>query len=221
MDAEAITLAVHVAAGFAALFAGSGAFLTKKGGLRHRQNGRVYVYSMAIVCATALALLGFDPSATRQFLALVAVFSFYFVFSGYRVLARKRPADRPAPVDWAAAGVLCLAGLGLLAMGGLGLASGGSFGTVLLVFGGISVAFGLRDLQEFRTATEDPRAWFYEHLSRMGAGYIATVTAFSTVNFVFLPAVARWLWPTLVGTPLIFLLVRRYQQQFGGPAAAG
>jgi hypothetical protein len=175
---------------------------------------------MAFVSASALALFGLDPTGDRPFLALVAVFSFYFVFSGYRVLSRKRPADRPAGVDWAAAGVLCLAGLGLLVLGTLGLAGGGSFGTVLLVFGGISVAFGVRDLQGFRTPTADPRAWFYEHLTRMSAGYIATVTAFSTVNFVFLPELARWLWPTLVGTPLIFLAVRRYRAQLGGPSAA-
>jgi hypothetical protein len=47
-----------------------------------------------------------------------------------------------------------------------------------------------------------------------GGGYIATVTAFSSVNFTFLPSVVSWLWPTVIGTPLIFLLVRRYRTQF-------
>lgn len=49
----------------------------------------------------------------------------------------------------------------------------------------------------------------------MGAGYIATVTAFSTVNFLFLPLVARWLWPTVVGLPAIAHAIRRYEREVG------
>ena len=45
-------------------------------------------------------------------------------------------------------------------------------------------------------------------------GYITTVTAFSSVNFTFLPSVVSWMWPTVIGMPLIFLLVRRYRTQF-------
>ena len=212
---ETLTLGSHIAAGFLALFAGLGAILTEKGGRRHRRFGRVYVGSMAFVSGSALLLFGLAPTTDRQFLALIAVFSFYFVFSGYRVLSRKRPADEPAALDWTAAGLLCLAGLGLLAMGGFELRAGSSFGTVLVVFGAISAVFGVRDLRAFRTGESDPRAWFFEHLTRMSAGYIATVTAFSTVNFLFLPTVLRWLWPTLVGTPAIFFVVRRYENQFG------
>jgi uncharacterized membrane protein len=207
---DSLTLSLHIVAGFVALFGGAGAFLTKKGGLTHRRFGRAYVYSMAFVATSALALFVYDATPTRQFLALVAVFSFYFVFSGYRVLSRKRPSDAPTGLDWGAAITLIAVGIGLLTLGGLRLLEGGSFGTVMAVFGGISVGFGVRDVGMFRGGQPESRAWLYEHLSRMGAGYIATVTAFSSVNFVFLPPVARWLWPTVIGTPLITLLVRRY-----------
>jgi uncharacterized membrane protein len=211
---EDVTLGAHILAGFAALFAGAGAFVTKKGGLRHRRLGRAYVYSMAFVSASALALFVFDPTPNRQFLALVAVFSFYFVFSGYRVLSRKRPTDAPSRLDWGATILLTLAGVGLVGIGVSQLLAGIGFGTVMLVFGGISVGFGVRDARVFRTGDTEPRAWFYEHLSRMSGGYIATVTAFSSVNFFFLPPVARWLWPTLVGTPAITFAIRRYRSQF-------
>ena len=80
-------------AGFVALFAGVGALATEKGGLRHRRLGRVYVYGMAVVSGTALGLLAIDQSVARVFLGLVAVVSFYFAFSGYRVLSRKSRAD--------------------------------------------------------------------------------------------------------------------------------
>jgi hypothetical protein len=165
---------------------------------------------MAFVAGSALALFVYDATPTRQFLALVAVFSFYFVFSGYRVLSRKRPSDTRTGLDWDAAITLVAVGIGLLTLGGLRLLEGESFGTVMAVFGGISVGFGVRDVGLFRDGQSESRVWLYEHLSRMGAGYIATITAFSSVNFVFLPPVARWLWPTVIGTPLIALLVRRY-----------
>jgi uncharacterized membrane protein len=207
---DSVTLSLHIVAGFVALFCGAGAFLTAKGGVAHRRFGRGYVYAMAFVTASALALFVYDPTATRQFLALVAVFSFYFVFSGYRVLSRKRPRDGPTELDWAAALVLVAVGVGLLAFGGTRLLDGVGFGTVMVVFGGISVAFGVRDVRLFREGSTETKQWLYEHLSRMAAGYIATVTAFSSVNFLFLPPVARWLWPTVVGSPLIAVLVRRY-----------
>ena len=212
---ETATLGAHIVAGFLALFAGLGALLTEKGGQRHRRFGRVYVGAMAFVARSAHLLFALDPTPDRQFLALIAVFSFYFVFSGFRVLSRKRPDDDPTAIDWTAVGLLCVTGLALLTLGALGLRDGSSFGTVLVVFGGISVVFGVRDLRVFRSGDSTPRAWFFEHLTRMGAGYIATVTAFSTVNVLFLPTVARWLWPTLVGTPAIFVVIRRYERQFG------
>ena len=48
----------------------------------------------------------------------------------------------------------------------------------------------------------------------MLGSYIAAVTAFSVVNFDFLPTVARWLWPSVVGTPLIALWIVYYKLKF-------
>jgi uncharacterized membrane protein len=207
---EAVTLGLHVAAGVLALFAGLGAILTEKGGRRHRRFGRGYVYAMAVVSGSALALYPLDPGTLRLFLGLVAAFSFYFAFSGYRVLSRKRPADRPTAVDWVAVGLFGIASLGLVAAGGWLYLSGSAFAVVLAVFGGIGVAFGASDVRTFRRSSA-PGAWLGEHVVRMGAGYIATVSAFSAVNFAFLPVAPRWLWPTLVGTPLLVYLRRRYE----------
>lgn len=215
---EGVVLGLHIVAGFIALFAGAGALATEKGGRRHRRLGRVYVYSMTFVAGSALLLYAYDRTFTRLFLGLVAVFSYYFVFSGYRVLGRKRPGDVAMAVDWIAVGLLTLAGLGLLALGARLALDGTDLAVVMLVFGGIATGFGTNDVRSFRTDGAEPRAWFYDHLTRMIAGYIATVTAFSTVNFGFLPVVVRWLWPTAVGVPAILLLLRRYRS--GTPTAA-
>jgi len=40
------------------------------------------------------------------------------------------------------------------------------------------------------------------------------VTAFSVVNFTFLPTAVRWLWPIVVGTPLIAAWITYYRLRF-------
>lgn len=211
---EGAVLGVHIVAGFLALAAGGGALLTEKGGHRHRLLGRTYVYAMAVVSGTALGLLAIDWTRSRVLLGLVAVFSFYFAFSGYRVLSRKRPVDEPGRVDWAATVLLGATGVALLGMGGWFLADGIDFGTVAVVFGGIALVFTGNDVRQFRATDVDPRAWFFAHLQRMGGAYIATVTAFVTVNVTFLPAVVVWLTPTVVGTVGIWYVSRKYSAKF-------
>ncbi|WP_276272146.1 DUF2306 domain-containing protein [Haloarcula litorea] len=211
---EAPLLDLHVLAGFVALLAGLVAFGTEKGGPRHRRAGRTFVYAMAVVSATAVALFALDPTGLRRFLALVAVFSFYFAFSGARTLSRKRPDDDPTTTDWVAVGLFGLASAGLLVQAGLWFLRGTDFAVVMLVFGGLGTVFALGDVRRFRSERE-PGAWLGDHVVRMGAGYIATVSAVSAVNFLFLPAALRWLWPTLLGTPLLVVLQRRYERRFG------
>jgi uncharacterized membrane protein len=212
--AETVVLYGHIAAGVVALLAGFGAFATRKGGRRHRRFGRAYVSAMAVVSGSALALYPFEPGFLRLFLSLVAVFSFYFAFSGYRVLSRKRPADDPGTVDWAAVGLYGTASVGLVGLGAWRYVAGSGFAVVLLVFGGLGTLFTVQDVRTFRRETERG-AWVGEHVVRMGAAYIATVSAVSAVNLLVLSPVLRWLWPTLVGVPTLIYLQRRYEARFG------
>jgi uncharacterized membrane protein len=206
---ETTTLLVHVGAGALALLAGVGALATEKGGPRHRQSGRTFVRAMAVVVATSLLLFALDPTSFRGFLALVAVFSGYLAFSGYRVLARKRPDDGAGRVDWAAAACVLLACLGMAGWGVVRLTDGSTFGSVLVVFGGIGVAMGGNDARRFQT-DDGPTAWVPLHLTRMIAAFIATVSAVSAVNLTGALGFLAWLWPTILGTPLIAYWARRY-----------
>ncbi|SEW08904.1 DUF2306 domain-containing protein [Halobacterium jilantaiense] len=199
---ETAALWTHVAAGVLALIAGGLALATEKGGRRHVRVGRVYVGSMAVVVATVVPLFAVDPTTFRAFLLLVAVFSGYFVLSGYRALARKRPGDGPTAVDWAGSGAVLAACLALGVWGVCLLADGDSFGVVMAVFGTIGALVGAADLRAFRADTDGP--WLVSHLSRMVAGYIATVTAVAVVNAGPVPDVLAWLSPTVVGVPLIW-----------------
>lgn len=211
-----IVLWTHIATGTVALVVAPGAMLTQKGGWWHRRWGQVYFWSMAVVAGTALVM---SMMRSSLFLGFVAVFSFYLAFTGVRALRRKAPGARATRWDWGAAVLALLGGGGLLAYGTWILAAGRSFGIVALVFGGIGGGLAGRDLWRFWVPPEASRAWFFTHLTRMPSAYIATVSAFSVVNFTFLPAVVRWLWPTVVGSLGIAAWVAYYRRQFA--AASG
>lgn len=200
---EKLVLWSHIAAGVVALVAGMGAIVTSKGGLRHRQTGNIFVVSMGVTVGTVLPLFLFDPTDFfRQFLLLVAIFSGYLVFSGYRVLSPDRPEDRGESIDWVAAIAVVLACIGLAGIGSRRVLVGNTFGVVMIVFGLIGGSFGAVDMRTFRSS--DGGEPIADHLSRMMGGYIATVTAVAAVNFSTYPIVVTWLGPTIVGVPLIF-----------------
>src|SRR5580692_3101639 len=108
-----VFLSIHIAAGAMAFLLAPVALATAKGGKTHKRWGMVYLWSMGVVAATAVPLSFFFPV---RFLALVAVFSFYFAFSGYRVLRLKELArgGSAEPIDWIA-GVVTFATSALLA----------------------------------------------------------------------------------------------------------
>jgi len=212
MDETMIALRwMHIAAGTIALFVAPAAMITVKGGLAHRRWGKIYFWAMAIVAVTALILAAWRPN---YFLLMVGVFSFYLALSGYRALARKRSTSAGA-ADWATALVALGFCLGLIVLGIVKPAPVWQrLGLVGVVFGGVGAIIAGRQLWHFVHPPADRRAWWTDHMIGMLSSYIATVTAFSVVNFSFLPPVARWLWPTLVGSPLIALWVAYYRGRF-------
>ncbi len=177
---------IHIFAGALALVVAPGAMLTVKGGRAHRRWGKIHFWLMAVVGLTAVVLGLWRPVT---FLILVAVFSCYAAFTGYRVLGRKRPdrGDRPAR---------------------------GPEPESAVVLGAIGVALAGRDLWRFTRPPHDPRHWWFHHMTGLLTSYVPAVTAFSAVNFTFLPTTVRWLWPTLIGTVGIVGWVRYYRTRF-------
>ena len=219
MDALITSLRwIHISAGTLALVLAPLAMLTVKGGRAHRRWGQIYFWSMAVVASTAVVLGLWRP---QIFLALLAVFSFYQAFTGYRVLSRERPAqgERAGALDWAAA----MATFGAsAALAGLGLVRPGpnweQLGIVPVVFGALGMVLAGVDLARFARPPADPRAWWFAHMGGMLGSYIAAVSAFSVVNFTFLPTTVRWLWPTAVGVPLITAWITYYRIRFRAAA---
>jgi uncharacterized membrane protein len=211
-DTFRAVLAIHILCGGVALFVAPGAMLTRKGGPWHRRWGKIYFWSMA---AVALSAVGLSVLRPQLFLMLVAVFSFYLAFTGYRVLYRKTPRQAANAADWAGAALMLAGGVALVGYGAYLLRTSG-FGAVAVVFGVIGLLLAAGDVRVFLHPPADKRAWWFTHMTRMMAAYIATVTAFSAVNFGFMPPVLRWLWPTALGTAGILVWVRHYRKKFEG-----
>jgi uncharacterized membrane protein len=211
------TLWIHILAGTVALVVAPIALLTLKGGPTHRRWGKVYFWAMAVVAATAL-VVGYWRSLL--FLMLIAVFSFYFALSGYRVLYRKRPdlGQRASSLDWTAAGIALAASAVLIALGFIQpTPTFQRLSTVAKVFGFVGLIIAGLDVWQFLSPPEDKRAWWYKHMANMIGSYIAVVSAFSVVNFLFLPTTLRWLWPTMIGTPAIAIWISYYKRRFNRP----
>lgn len=211
---------IHVLAGTVALVMAPGALLTVKGGRAHRRWGKIYFWAMAVVAATALAV---GLWRSLFFLVLVAVFSFYAALSGYRVLYRKRPelGQHATALDWLAAALTLAASGALVVLGILQpTPAWRRISIVAVVFGLLGLILALRDAWAFVKPPADRNAWWYHHMGNMMGSYIAAVTAFSVVNFVFLPTTVKWLWPTVLGTPLIVIWVIYYKIRFRRSKAA-
>lgn len=168
---------------------------------------------MTSVAFTAVIMA---PMHDNLFLTLVAVFSFYLAFSGYRSVYRKDfyKTGKTAGIDWFFAVINLIFSLSLIIFGIIKLPD--SFGIISIVFGFIGAVLGIRDIISFVRPPADKQKWFFSHMVGMVASYIAAVSAFSAVNlnFDWLPAWIQWLWPTIIGTPLLNMWARSYRNKF-------
>ncbi|MBL0341011.1 MAG: DUF2306 domain-containing protein [Bacteroidetes bacterium] len=204
----------HIVSGFLALFVAPMAMIVKKGGASHRLWGKIFFYSM---CGVGITALGMALIKSNIFLGMVGVFSFYLVASGYRALYRRHVNSYKdvAAIDWilvSFSGMFCVA---LAIMGSLILWSDFKepFGYISLLFGFIGCRFVFNDIRSFNKINHHKENWLYHHMSGMIGGYIATVSAFSAVNFGFLPNIIQWLWPTFLGVPLLIYWISKYKKQ--------
>lgn len=205
-------LIIHILFGSVALFVAPAAMLTRKGGLWHRRWGKIFFWAITGVAVTAVVM---SLIRSGLFFLLIALFSFYLAFTGYRVLYRKTPQQRADKADWMGAATTVLGSLTLVAYGIYLMVTSGT-GIIAIVFGAIGLVLAMSDIRDFLHHPEDKKAWWYSHMTRMLAAYIATVTAFSVVNFKFLPPVPRWLWATVIGTAGIVIWTRYYRKKLSG-----
>lgn len=213
-------LRLHAMAGTVALVIAPLAMMVQKGGDWHRRWGKIYFAAMIVVALSAVFLAVVHPKSF--WLALVAVFSFHMVASGYRSLYLKKLHEglRPRGVDLWLHGIAGLMNGGLLIWGISHLVMGvrDTQTLLFLVFGAIGSGMVFANFNRFYKRKHDKREWLFGHMSGFLGGYIATWSAFSAVNFgrwfPMMPSWLVWLWPTIVGVPIIFLWTAHYRKRF-------
>jgi uncharacterized membrane protein len=210
-----VLLGIHISAGVMAFVLAPVALATAKGGKQHKRWGKVYLWSMGMVAATAVPMAFYFPV---RFLALVAVFSFYFAFSAYRVLRLKELArgGSASPMDWTAA-VVTFSTSSLLAwLSWFRPASIEVLPVVGVIFGFIGMTAAAGQVISFVRKPKEKMFWWYTHLGNMIGSYIAAWSAFSVVTLtrVIGNHWYVWLWPTMVGVPAIALTTAYYRRKF-------
>lgn len=203
------TLLLHITCGLVACVVGLAPIFTRKGSRLHRLWGRLFVGLMAVLlaCAWLMTVLHFSP----YFLALSATATMT-LFSGVRVLGRKRPdlrrADRARPLDW----IVTLGGVGI-GVWVLVLVVTGQTGDLAMVSSALAygaLLYGGWDLWRFARPTDwpfSPNLWNYEHLTKMLGAYGAVLSAFSGNFLTFLPTPWSQLWPTVLFQTLTMIWI--------------
>jgi uncharacterized membrane protein len=208
-------LVVHIAAGFGAFLLAPVALVTAKGGKAHKRWGMVYLWCMGGVAVTAIPMAFYRPIL---FLALVAVFSFYAAFSGYRVLKLKDlpRGGKAKPIDWIAAIITIGDGLALVWLGAFHPEQIQVIGIVGIVFGFVAISLGSGQIKDFVRKPKEKMFWWYTHLGNFIGSYIAAWSAFSVVTLTRVVGNHWWvwLWPTMIGVPAIVITTAYYRRKF-------
>jgi hypothetical protein len=235
----------HVAIGGVGLAAFWVPVFAKKGGRTHLFFGRVFVWCVYGVAATALAsaawalidpvsFVGAPPQSQEvadriarrirpvmAFLGYLAVLTLAGARLGVGLIRHRRQPERLRSVE--IVGLECLsilAGAGLVVMG---LLVGWPMVYVFVIFGAIGVWGGIEDLRFVLRPWPTRMAWWYKHMECMLGTGIAFHTAFAVFGGSRLFGLRidgpfgflPWVLPAAVGVPAIHVWIRYYQRKFG------
>lgn len=90
---------------------------------------------------------------------------------------------------------------------------------VLLMFFSMGGFYSIwAEVRRYRRSSSVKHGWLFNHIGRMVGGFIAALTAFSTNVLTFMPGLWQWLWPTMIGTPLIIYWIRSYRKKLDNGA---
>ena len=203
-----ILLTCHVAAGTVSLICAFIAISVKKGRKVHNLVGRIYFIAMMGVALTSVPVAIIRPNAM---LFLVALFSSYMAYVGWRFGRQSRLKTETKPiVEWA----MVVVAVVMVGYGFFSVMTGTPMGWVVVAFGGIGLQFAITDLKVAKIKLDFANR-MAAHLQHMLGGTIATVTAVLVQQVVTRMeagnpwAVAVWLAPTVVITPMIAVWSRK------------
>ncbi len=162
---------------------------------RHRPWGRTFAYAMIPLYLTGLSftLRLHDP------LSFVGARNLAFNFTGFVVLVvgwraiwrYRHRRTAPSGLDRGLRGLLAASGAAMVALGV-------RHHFPSFVLGAIALGMAARALRE----DGEPRSLLLRHQRAMLCAYFYLLTVLSLVH-VHAPSDVRWLWPALLGTPIV------------------
>jgi hypothetical protein len=181
----------------------------------HRRWGRAYFYLIVFLYLTGTWLtLTQHDWGTWSFARNVTFnfFGFSMVLYGYRAIRLYRsPEPRATRVDWYLAGLLLTTVVALLAVAVWK-------DTPMRVFTLVGIWLVVLEFRELRGGLTDRALLYRRHQRYILASYFYVLTVVSIVHLNDeLPRKAKWLWPTLVGLLVVWLLTAR-KKPWGLPA---
>ncbi|GAB4152171.1 MAG: hypothetical protein Fur0021_16720 [Candidatus Promineifilaceae bacterium] len=220
-----LVIVIHVVAGSLTLIAGVVNLLNKKGGRQHIRWGRFYFWCMFTIFVTSLISLVFFVNSPLVF--LINVFAFYQVFSGRRVVLRKRLdlTRHVAKLDWGVAAGTSMFGIGALLWSISPLWGGREMNSLPLTmlvawFSCFTIYLAGNDIRYFQNPSNDRRWWWYHHMNYMIGSFTSAVTAVIVTNLHRLPFIPPeigwifWLLPGVIGLAVTFVWIRYYRRLF-------
>lgn len=159
-----------------------------------------------LISAIVSMIIAVQPNHLSTFLLSIGILTVYFVIGGYLALRYKKKYVNLL-VD------KCLA----LAMLSIGIAMLihpfflDHINLVMMAFGGLGTSFAITDFIRFSKHEELHKHWLTTHLGKITGGYISAFTAFIVVN-QYIPGIAGWLLPGVVGGIFISISIRKVKK---------
>jgi len=201
----------HVIAGAISLLAAPVALAVTKGGKPHRLWGKIFFWMMTWVCSTSVIISIYK---SRPFLLMLSVLSYFLVVAAYRTLYFKTFPRTVKWYDWlysiiSGGFMLYFIGWGIY----LKVYTHESIALLSIMFGLGGLYLVTKNILSFVHPPMVKHDWLFRHIGYMIGGFIASVTAFSANVLYFMPGLLQWLWPSLIGVPLIFYWIRTYRRK--------
>ncbi len=203
-------LIIHVIAATISLISGTIQMFRQKGDVLHKNIGKYFFFGMLFtgISGILMSLIHFN-----LFLSIIGIFTIYMVATGQRFLAFKTiyKVLHAGKIDWIISIIMLMFSFGFIVYGLVLLINSNSFGSVLIVFGSISILMVLQDFRIYRGNSRVKNFWLLVHFQRMIGAYIAAITAFIVVNNTYLPGIIAWLLPSVIIVPFIIIWSKKYK----------
>ncbi|QCW99309.1 hypothetical protein FGM00_03980 [Aggregatimonas sangjinii] len=207
---QLITYAIyaHAFLGGVGLITGIGSMIIKKGSTLHKRMGKLF--SIGMIGSASISLpIAWMPGHENLFLFLIGLFTIYLVLAGNRSLTFKpRIKKKAAATDLAISFGMLIFSLIMLGLGAYGLIAAVTNSILYLVFGGFGLFLTIRDFMFYKRFKDTKNDWLLNHITRMMAALIASVTAF-VVAGLGIGSLAAWILPSVFGTLYIIYWRRK------------